>query len=138
MSMTIIPVVCAVIEHEVLVLLAQRATGKYLSLKWEFPGGKIEPNETPEAALVREIREELGCTVEHLQFISRTTHHYEHASVDMTAYRCRLASTSPAPKALEHLALAWCQLAELLDYDLAPADLPVVEVLKAVVSLASG
>ena len=128
--MAIIPVVCAVIEHQGRILLAQRAAGKYLSLKWEFPGGKIEPNETAEAALVREIREELGCTVEHLQFISQTTHHYDHASVEMSAFRCRIAHGSPAPVALEHEALAWCQVTELRDYDLAPADLPVVDALK--------
>ena len=136
--MAIIPVVCAVIEHEGRILLAQRAAGKYLSLKWEFPGGKIEPNETAEAALVREIREELGCIVDELQFISRTTHHYDHASVDMSAFRCRIAHGSPAPQALEHKALAWCQIGELLNYDLAPADLPVVESLRNEVSSAAG
>ena len=56
-----IPVVCALIERDGLVLVAQRPAHKHLPLKWEFPGGKVEPGESPEAAIVRELREELGC-----------------------------------------------------------------------------
>ena len=58
-----VPVVCAVIERAGLILLAQRPAHKLLALKWEFPGGKVEPGELPAAAILREIREELGCEV---------------------------------------------------------------------------
>ena len=59
-----IPVVCAVIERKGRVLIARRPAHKHLGLKWEFPGGKVEPDESAEAAIIREIQEELGCAIE--------------------------------------------------------------------------
>jgi 8-oxo-dGTP diphosphatase len=124
---TPIPVVCAVIERsDGCVLLAQRPAHKHLALKWEFAGGKVEPGEEPAAALVREIREELGCDIAVVRALPRFTHRYGDVVIEMFPFVCRLVVGSPAPHAHEHVALAWVAPDALLSYDLAAADLPVV------------
>lgn len=121
-----IPVVCALIEDGTgRVLVAQRPAHKHLPFKWEFPGGKVEPGETPEAAIVREIREELGCELIVTRALPRNLHHYA-VLIEMIPFVARLAPASPAPRAIEHVALRWLPPAELTTVDLAPADLPVV------------
>ncbi len=120
-----IPVVCAVIEHEGHVLVAQRPAHKHLALKWEFPGGKVEPGESPETAIVREIREELGCDVIVTRALPRFTHAYA-VVIEMIPFVCRLAPGSREPLALEHLALQWIAPEALPALDLAAADLPVL------------
>jgi 8-oxo-dGTP diphosphatase len=126
-----IPVVAAVIEKDGLVLLAQRPPGKALALKWEFPGGKVEPGESPEAALRREIREELGCEIEITGTLRRFIHHYETVSIDMIPLRARLAAGSPPPHPHEHVALQWLPLNSVAAMDLPTADLPVLKELLA-------
>ncbi len=126
-----IPVVAAVIEKDGLLLLAQRPPGKALALKWEFPGGKVEPGESPEAALKREIREELGCEIEITGALRRFVHHYETVSIDMIPLRARLAPGSPPPHPHEHVALQWLPLNAVAAMDLPTADLPVLEELLA-------
>lgn len=121
-----IPVVCAVIGRGGLVLLAQRAPDKLLPLKWEFPGGKVEPGEDPAAAIVREIREELGCDIAVARALPRFTHDYGRVVIEMIPFVCMLAPGSPEPHPHEHIAIAWVKPAELLAYDLAAADVPVV------------
>ena len=121
-----IPVVCAVLEHDGLVLLAQRPADKHLPLKWEFPGGKVEPNESPGAAIVREIQEELGCAVHIIRALPPFVHHYPRATIEMIPFVCRLEPNSPAPHPHEHVALAWIKPEELINHDLAAADLPVI------------
>lgn len=118
--------VCALIEREGRVLIAQRPGHKHLPLKWEFPGGKVEPGEAAEAAIVREIREELGCHVAVTRPLPRSTHAYA-VTIEMIPFVCHLLPGSPEPRALEHVDLRWVTLAELLAFDLAPADLPVVK-----------
>ena len=126
-----VPVVAAVItDDRGRFLLAQRPAHKKLGLKWEFPGGKVEPGETPAAALARELREELGIEISGIEPLPRFSHDYGFAVIDMIPLRCRIAPTSPAPHAHEHVGLVWAELAELGSYDLAPADLPVVEELR--------
>lgn len=127
-----IPVVCAVIEDATgRVLVAQRPAHKHLALKWEFPGGKIEPGESPEAALVRELREELGCDTTIVRALPRFIHDYGDIVIEMFPYVCRLTATSPAPHPHEHIAIRWVPPAELPGLDLAAADLPVVVSLQA-------
>jgi len=126
---TPVPVVCAVIEREGLVLLAQRPPHKLLPLKWEFPGGKVEPGEDPAAAIVREIREELGCTVVVTRALRPFTHDYKTVVIEMIPFVCALAPDSPAPHPLEHTALAWAAPGGLGAYDLAAADWPVAAML---------
>jgi 8-oxo-dGTP diphosphatase len=122
-----LPVVCAVIEDASgQVLVAQRPPEKHLALKWEFPGGKIEAGEEPEAALVRELREELGCEVVVGRPLPRFVHDYGSVIIEMFPFVCRLAAGSPAPHAHEHVAVRWVRPETLLALDLAAADLPVV------------
>ncbi len=126
---TPIPVVCAIIEDGAgRVLVAQRPARKHLALKWEFPGGKVEPGETPEAAIVREIREELACDLILIRALPRFTHAYAE-TIEMIPFVARLAPGSPAPYPHEHVALRWVAPAELPALDLAAADLPVVAML---------
>lgn len=126
-----VPVVAAVItDDRGRFLLAQRPAHKKLGLKWEFPGGKVEPGETPEAALARELREELGIEITGIEPLPLFRHDYGFAVIDMIPLRCRLAPASPVPHAHEHVGLVWAELAALGSYDLAPADLPVVEELR--------
>lgn len=107
-------------------LLAQRPADKLLPLKWEFPGGKVEPGEEAAAAVGREIREELGCTIRVTRALPRFTHDYGRVLIEMIPFVCALESGSPEPRPHEHVALAWAMPAELAGYDLAAADWPVV------------
>lgn len=125
-----IPVVAAVIEDgRGAVLVAQRPPHKHLALKWEFPGGKVDAGESPEGALIRELREELGIDTEIVRPLPRFTHDYGSVVIAMIPFVCRLAPGSAAPHPHEHVALRWVPPAELGKLDLAAADLPVVAAL---------
>jgi 8-oxo-dGTP diphosphatase len=127
-----IPVVAAVIEDATgRVLVAQRPAHKHLALKWEFPGGKVDAGESPEAALVREIREELGCDITLVRPLPRFTHDYGTVVIAMIPFVGRLAPGSAAPHAHEHAAISWVAPAQLPEFDLAPADWPVVAAYQA-------
>jgi 8-oxo-dGTP diphosphatase len=123
-----IPVVCAVIEDGAgRVLVAQRPRHKHLALKWEFAGGKVEPNELPDVAIQREIHEELGCTIRVVRDLPRFTHDYGDIVIEMIPFVCALATDSKLPHPHEHVAIRWVTPNELRTLDLAPADWPVVE-----------
>ncbi len=121
-----VPVVCAVIERSGRVLLAQRPPHKLLPLKWEFAGGKVEPGEDPAAAIVREIREELGVEVRVTQALPSFVHDYGRVVIEMIPFVCALADPAAEPHAHEHIALAWVRPEEFSAYDLAAADWPVI------------
>ena len=121
-----IAVVCAVIERDGLILLAQRPPNKLLPLKWEFAGGKVEPGEAPAAAIVREIREELGCDIVITRALPPFIHDYKTVVIEMIPFVCTLTAASSEPHPHEHVALAWVKPADLTTYDLAAADLPLV------------
>jgi 8-oxo-dGTP diphosphatase len=127
-----VPVVCAVIERDGLVLLAQRPPHKLLPLKWEFAGGKVELGEAPTAAIVREIREELGCDIIITRALPPFIHDYKTVVIEMIPFICALTTASTEPHPHEHVALAWVKPADLTTYDLAAADLPVVTQLTSV------
>lgn len=123
-----ITVVGAVIVRGGLVLAAQRGVGALAGL-WEFPGGKVEPGESPRDALAREIVEELGCRIAVGDEITTATHHHDFGTVTMTTYTCALISGTPVPA--EHAALRWLPPSELGELDWAPVDRPTVRVLSA-------
>jgi 8-oxo-dGTP diphosphatase len=121
-----IPVVCALIERDNCLLLAQRPAHKHLPLKWEFPGGKVEPGEDASVAIIREIREELGCEVNITRALPGFVYDYQTVVIEMLPFVCALAKDSRPPHAHEHVALAWVNPEKLITYDLAAADLPVI------------
>ena len=114
--------VCAIIIRDHQVLLCQRAPGKHLAGSWEFPGGKVEEDEEAVAALQREIREELACSIEVGEALPALEHHYPALSLRLQAFPCRLAPSSPEPRALEHAAIRWMPLQEVETLELAGAD----------------
>ena len=126
-------VVCvALVDDAGRVLLARRPAGKPMAGLWEFPGGKLQPGETPEAALARELREELGIEVAPLALAPLTfaSHAYETFHVLLLLYLCRHWSGDPT--ACEGQSLAWVTAARLEDYAMPPADQPLVAALRLV------
>lgn len=121
-----IPVACALIERDGTVLIAQRPAHKHLGGQWEFPGGKIEPGESPAAALRREIEEELRCRIEVGPALPPSPHSYPTTTIVLHPFICHLAPGSPEPTPVEHTALRWLSPAELATTSLAAADRPIV------------
>lgn len=107
------------------ILCAQRSERMAQPGLWEFPGGKIEPGESPAVCLVREIREELGCEIEVGDLVADITHPYPNLIVRLLTYRARIVRGTPV--AAEHAQLAWLPAGELKRLEWAPADLPTVE-----------
>jgi len=126
MPRTLLVAACALIDADGRVLIAKRPQGKDLAGLWEFPGGKVEEGETPEACLIRELREELGIEVTQacLAPFVFTSHVYESFHLLMPLYLCRRWTGLVAPH--EHEALAWVKPAKLGDYPMPPADVPLV------------
>lgn len=123
----LVQVVCALLENtEGRLLIARRPPGKHLAGLWEFPGGKIEAGETAEAALKRELAEELGCEAEAGVMLTPVTHAYETVTVCLLPYLARLAEGSSEPVAREHDALAWVTREEIGGYAMPAADGPIV------------
>jgi len=119
-------VTCAIIERDGLVLTAQRSSAMSLPLKWEFPGGKIDPGESPEACLRREILEELGIHVTIGQGLPTSTHHYPKLSITLYPFVCTINSGDIV--LYEHAAIDWLPPDLLHTLDWAEADLPVLKV----------
>ena len=122
-------VACALVDADRRVLIAQRPEGKSMAGLWEFPGGKLEPGETPEAALIRELSEELGIETKQacLAPLSFVSHAYESIHLLMPLYVCR--KWKGMPQAREHQALKWVRPQALRDYPMPPADEPLIAAL---------
>ncbi len=123
---TVLVVAAALVDADGRVLIAQRPEGKQLAGLWEFPGGKVDPGERPEEALIRELREELDIGVAEacLAPFVFASHAYESFHLLMPLYLCR--RWRGHVRAREHSALAWVKPARLADYPMPPADEPLV------------
>ncbi len=121
-----IEVTAAVIEKDGNILLAQRKRGSLAGF-WEFPGGKIEPGETPEECLAREIFEEFGTPADVCSFIADTTHDYGDKIVHLMAFRVTVKTYNFLLQ--EHEAVRWVEIKDLFTMQLAPADIPIAKAL---------
>jgi 8-oxo-dGTP diphosphatase len=119
-------VTAAVIERDGRILLARRKGGA-LAGKWEFPGGKLEPGETPEACLRRELMEEFGVDTEIGAFVCSSKFEYKHLPIELLVYRA--SHLSGEFRLTDHSAIEWVKPEDLSKYDLSSADIPVVDVL---------
>ncbi|WP_308124588.1 8-oxo-dGTP diphosphatase MutT [Maritalea mobilis] len=127
---TILVSAVALIDRDNRVLLAQRPEGKSMAGLWEFPGGKVEPGETPEAALVRELHEELGIETwdSCLAPLTFASHSYDDFHLLMPLFACR--KWTGIPRAQEGQTLAWARASELRDYPMPAADIPLIPLLR--------
>lgn len=121
-----ISVVAAVIEKDGKYFCGKRANNKYeyLSYKWEFPGGKVEINEYPEDALVREIREELDIDIIIIKHFITISHQYPDFEIEMSCYLCNQISGNISLK--EHVDYIWLERSRLKELEWAEADIPIV------------
>jgi len=127
----IVPIVCAaLVDGDGKVLLQQRPQGKAMAGLWEFPGGKINPGESPELALCRELREELGLDVvpSSLEPFGFASHRYDGFHILLLLYRCHAWHGAPHPR--ESQAFAWVAPEGMSDYAMPEADKPLVVMLR--------
>lgn len=127
-----VEVVCAVIRNdEGKIFCCKRGPGRALDGFWEFPGGKVEPNETHEETIVREIKEELKTTIEPLKYIGVSNHEYKDLekpfSITMYAYECKLIEGEL--ELTEHTEKKWVKVEDLKNINFAAADLPIVKLI---------
>jgi len=120
----------ALIDADGRVLLAERPEGKSMAGMWEFPGGKVEPGETPEAALIRELHEELGIETwaSCLAPLTFASHGYETFHLLMPLFACRRWDGIVTPR--EGQRLTWARAADLSRYPMPPADIPLIPILR--------
>lgn len=120
----------ALIDVDGRILLAQRPEGKSMAGLWEFPGGKIEPGETPEAALIRELHEELGIETWEscLAPLTFASHSYEDFHLLMPLFACRKWSGQVQPR--EGQTLKWVKSNDLRNYPMPAADVPLIPILR--------
>ncbi|MBI1182484.1 MAG: NUDIX domain-containing protein [Alphaproteobacteria bacterium] len=126
----VLVVAVALVDVDGRVLIAQRPEGRSMAGLWEFPGGKVEPGETPEAALIRELQEELGIDTwaSCLAPFTFASHTYDGFHLLMPLFVCRKWQGTPAAR--EHAALKWVFPARLGDYPMPAADVPLVAMLR--------
>jgi 8-oxo-dGTP diphosphatase len=128
-SRLVLVAACALIDGDGRVLIAQRPEGKSMAGLWEFPGGKVEPGESPEETVIREMREELGVTIEEpcLAPFTFASHAYDDFHLLMPLYLCRKWQGDVRPT--EGQAVKWVRARDLRDYPMPPADKPLVAML---------
>lgn len=109
-------------------MICQRPAHKARGLLWEFVGGKVEPGESKEAALIRECREELGVTISVGEVFLDVLHEYPDLTVHLTLFHAAIAAG--VPQKLEHEDIQWISVSQIPDYDFCPADVEILEKLK--------
>ncbi|OGS61956.1 MAG: NUDIX hydrolase [Elusimicrobia bacterium RIFOXYB2_FULL_62_6] len=119
----------AVIRKNGRILIARRKAGDALAGKWEFPGGKLEPGETPEDCLKRELTEEFGIETEIGKFICSSKFEYKHLAMELLVYSVSHIAGDFIPA--DHDKIEWVRPEDLGDYDFAGADIPVVKLLQS-------
>jgi 8-oxo-dGTP diphosphatase len=118
-------VTAAVMIRDGKVLIAQRQAGSHMEYRWEFPGGKLEPYETPEECIVREIKEEMDIDIEVIDIYKAVKFKYDDRDILLLCYLCRILKGDG--KALECNDFRWVTKDELKSFDFVPADLPIIE-----------
>ena len=114
----------AIIEQKGKILIARRKKSSYLGNKWEFPGGKLEPGETPEECLKRELSEELGIEAEIGEFICSSKHSYRHVTIELSAYK--VSHFAGEISLISHDEIKWIFPSELKDYEFPEANAPIL------------
>jgi len=127
--MDTVRVVCGIIFKEDTILLCRKKAEKSLGGYWEFPGGKVEPDESERDALVRELYEELSIEVEIHEYFKTSIHTYDHIEIELIAYCCKFIKSDLI--LIDHDAFQWVAKTELLSFNLAPADIPIAACLSA-------
>lgn len=127
---TVLVSAVALIDRDSRVLLAQRPEGKSMAGLWEFPGGKVEPGETPEAALIRELHEELGIETwaSCLAPLTFASHGYDDFHLLMPLFACR--KWDGTPQSREGQTLKWVRANDLRQFPMPPADIPLIPMLR--------
>lgn len=120
-----INVTCALLKRDNKILICQRSSSMKLPLKWEFPGGKIEADESNRKCLEREIFEELGLHIQVGEELTMVEYHYTDFSIRLYPFICSIKSGTVQP--VEHAQVRWAAPGELLSYDWAEADIPIVK-----------
>lgn len=120
-------VTAAIIRAGATVLLTRRKPGQRMAGYWEFPGGKLEPGETLQACLEREIEEELGVRIRAGEILATNVHRYDRGPIHLVALQATLVSGTLALSV--HDAFAWVPVDRIFDYQLAPADIPIAKAL---------
>lgn len=124
-----INVVAAILENDKKeILIAKRKNDKILGGFWEFPGGKVEKDETPEEGLIRELKEEMNIDIKVIEYIGENIHDYERGSINLIAFKAKILKGNI--KLVDHDEYKWIELSELNSYKLAPADIPIISLLK--------
>ncbi len=125
--MAIIKVVCGIIFKDDLVLICRRKPEKSLAGYWEFPGGKVEDLESYEESLFRELIEELNLKVEIKEHFFDTVHYYDNAAIELISFICETSGT--VVESTDHDLVEWVKVSDLLNWKLAPADIPIARAL---------
>ncbi|WET68820.1 (deoxy)nucleoside triphosphate pyrophosphohydrolase [Sphingobacterium sp.] len=123
--MDLIKVVCGIIFKDDLVLICRRKAEKSLGGYWEFPGGKVEDGESNEESLLRELIEELNLKVKIKQHFFDTVHQYDNGAIELISFICETENI--ASESTDHDQLQWVKVSDLLDWKLAPADIPIAK-----------